>query len=170
MFFWPKTHFRGNSCIVCVQSLRDWGKRLCESVFPCVIFLTIWSDDLDKCNMIWWWSGGWQPIWAKFASRPAQGRGASYRKPGESLRLPQSNTWRTGRELTASLFMTVGSLLTFSRPPTGQQGKTPTREVALVLDGQNQITLEYQICPPAIDTPVTEMRWVAAFFLHEASQ
>ena len=36
-----KRIFRGNSCIVCVTSLRDLGKRLCELVFPCVIFLTI---------------------------------------------------------------------------------------------------------------------------------
>ena len=34
---------------------------------------------------------------------------------------------------------------------------TPVRGVALVLGGQNPITLEYQIYPPPIDTLVTGM-------------
>ena len=37
----------------------------------------------------------------------------------------------------------------------------PTRRVALVLGGQNPISLEYQIYPPAIDTLVTGwMEWL----------
>ena len=44
----------------------------------------------------------------------------------------------------------------FRRPPTSS-----TREVALVLGGQNPIALEYQIYLPAVDTLVTGMGSVA---------
>ena len=43
----------------------------------------------------------------------------------------------------------------FRRPPTGQEGHLPPREVSLPPGGQNPITLEYQIYPPTIDTIVT---------------
>ena len=45
----------------------------------------------------------------------------------------------------------------FRRPPTGQEGHLPPREVSLPPGGQNPITLEYQIYPPTIDTLVTGM-------------
>ena len=45
----------------------------------------------------------------------------------------------------------------FRRPPTGQEGHLPPREVSLPPGGQNPITLEYQIYPPTIDTIVTGM-------------
>ena len=41
-----------------------------------------------------------------------------------------------------------------AHPPTSRE-PTPVRGVALVLGGQNPITLEYQIYPPTIDTIVT---------------
>ena len=41
----------------------------------------------------------------------------------------------------------------FRRPPTGQGGHLPLREVSLLAGGQNPI----QIHPPTIDTLVTEM-------------
>ena len=41
-------------------------------------------------------------------------------------------------------------------PPTSRE-PTPVRGVALVLGGQNPITLEYEIYPPPIDTLVTGM-------------
>ena len=44
-----------------------------------------------------------------------------------------------------------------AHPPTSRE-PTPVRGVALVLGGQNPITLEYQIYPPPIDTLVTGMR------------
>ena len=43
-----------------------------------------------------------------------------------------------------------------THPPTSRE-PTPVRGVALVLGGQNPITLEYQIYPPPIDTLVTGM-------------
>ena len=43
-----------------------------------------------------------------------------------------------------------------AHPPTSRE-PTPVRGVALVLGGQNPITLEYQIYPPPIDTLVTGM-------------
>ena len=43
-----------------------------------------------------------------------------------------------------------------AHPPTSRE-PTPVRGVALVLGGQNPITLEYQIYPPPIDTIVTGM-------------
>ena len=49
----------------------------------------------------------------------------------------------------------------FRRPPTGQEGHLPPREVSLPPGGQNPITLEYQIYPPTIDTLVTGMTWHA---------
>ena len=49
----------------------------------------------------------------------------------------------------------------FRRPPTGQEGHLPPREVSLPPGGQNPITLEYQIYPPTIDTLVTGMTWTA---------
>ena len=49
----------------------------------------------------------------------------------------------------------------FRRPPTGQEGHLPPREVSLPPGGQNPITLEYQIYPPTIDTIVTGMVPVA---------
>ena len=45
----------------------------------------------------------------------------------------------------------------FRRPPTGQEGHLPPREVSLPPGGQNPITLEYQIYPPTIDSLVTGM-------------
>ena len=45
----------------------------------------------------------------------------------------------------------------FRRPPTGQEGHLPPREVSLPPGGQNPITLEYQPYPPTIDTIVTGM-------------
>ena len=58
----------------------DVGISIGQASFPRVIFLTISSDDL---HIIWRSPGGWQPIWAKLASRPAQGGGAGDRKPSE---------------------------------------------------------------------------------------
>ena len=46
----------------------------------------------------------------------------------------------------------------FRRPPTGQEGHLPPREVSLPPGGQNPITLEYQIYTPTKDTLVTGMR------------
>ena len=43
-----------------------------------------------------------------------------------------------------------------AHPPTSRE-YIPSRGVALVLGGQNPITLEYQIYPPPIDTLVTGM-------------
>ena len=43
-----------------------------------------------------------------------------------------------------------------AHPPASRE-PTPVRGVALVLGGQNPITLEYQIYPPPIDTLVTGM-------------
>ena len=48
-----------------------------------------------------------------------------------------------------------------AHPPTSRE-PTPVRGVALVLGGQNPITLEYQIYPPPIDTLVTGMAAAAA--------
>ena len=47
-----------------------------------------------------------------------------------------------------------------AHPPTSRE-PTPVRGVALVLGGQNPITLEYQIYPPPIDTLVTGMHQAA---------
>ena len=58
----------------------DVGISIGPASFPRVIFLTISSDDL---HMIYRSPGGWQPIWAKLASRPAQGGGAGDRKSSE---------------------------------------------------------------------------------------
>ena len=49
-----------------------------------------------------------------------------------------------------------------AHPPTSRE-PTPVRGVALVLGGQNPITLEYQIYPPPIDTLVTGMGGAALF-------
>ena len=70
---------------VCEKFVRlgqaaDVGISIGPASFPRVIFLTISSDDL---HMIYRSPGGWQPIWAKLASRPAQGGGAGDRKPSE---------------------------------------------------------------------------------------
>ena len=46
-----------------------------------------------------------------------------------------------------------------AHPPTSRE-PTPVRGVALVLGGQNPITLEYQIYPPPIDTLVTGMHHI----------
>ena len=43
-----------------------------------------------------------------------------------------------------------------AHPPASRE-PTPVRGVALVLGGQNPITLEYQIYPPPIDALVTGM-------------
>ena len=43
----------------------------------------------------------------------------------------------------------------FLRPPTGQEGHLPPREVSLVPGGQNPISLEYQILSSIIDILVT---------------
>ena len=43
-----------------------------------------------------------------------------------------------------------------AHPPASRE-YIPSRGVALVLGGQNPITLEYQIYPPPIDTLVTGM-------------
>ena len=51
-----------------------------------------------------------------------------------------------------------------AHPPTSRE-PTPVRGVALVLGGQNPITLEYQIYPPPIDTLVTGMVLAAEIFL-----
>ena len=50
-----------------------------------------------------------------------------------------------------------------AHPPASRE-PTPVRGVALVLGGQNPITLEYQIYPPPIDTLVTGMVAIAALF------
>ena len=51
-----------------------------------------------------------------------------------------------------------------AHPPASRE-PTPVRGVALVLGGQNPITLEYQIYPPPIDTLVTGMPWRTGGFL-----
>ena len=48
-------------------------------------------------------------------------------------------------------------VLCLRAPPTHQVGKTLPRGAARVHSGQRPISLEYQIHPPAIDTPVTGM-------------
>ena len=62
----------------------------------------------------------------------------------------QNPCWRVGLLSPACV---QGSLL---HPPTSRE-PTPVRGVALVLGGQNPITLEYQIYPAPIDTLVTGM-------------